>query len=53
MTVHAPEVLGRWIPRRLMNTRTLLIIAVLAHITVGVGVLSLSRMSQLAARARR
>jgi len=51
MTAKAPGVLGRWISHRPMGTKILLIIAVLALTAVGVGVVSLSRMSALSARA--
>jgi methyl-accepting chemotaxis protein len=51
MTGRAPGVLGRWISHRSMNTKILLIIAVLALTTVGVGVLSLGCMSALSGRA--
>ena len=51
MTVQAPWVLGRWISHRPMNTKILLIIAVLALTAVGVGVLSLNSMSALSGRA--
>jgi methyl-accepting chemotaxis protein len=51
MTAHVPGVLGRWVSHRPMNTKILLIISVLAVTAVGVGVLSLNRMSALSARA--
>ena len=51
MTVQAPGVLGRWISHRPMSTKILLIISALALTAVGVGILSLNRMSALSARA--
>jgi methyl-accepting chemotaxis protein len=48
---YAPGMLGRWISHRPMSTKILLIIAVLALTAAGVGLLSLSRMSALSARA--
>jgi methyl-accepting chemotaxis protein len=42
---------GQWIANRPMNTKILLIIAVLAITAIGVGILSLSRMSALNGKA--
>jgi methyl-accepting chemotaxis protein len=51
MTAHAPGVLGRWVSHRPMNTKILLIIVILAATVLGVGLLSLARMSALDTKA--
>jgi methyl-accepting chemotaxis protein len=50
-SAHVTGGLGRWIANRPMNTKILLIIAVLAATAAGSGALSLSRMASLSAQA--
>jgi methyl-accepting chemotaxis protein len=46
-----PRAVGRWISHRPMNTKILLIIGILAVTAIGVGMLSLTRMSTLNSHA--